>query len=342
MKALKFIGNFFGVILSIVLSLILVVLLIAMPILSAASSLVQPETITDLVLDYVEVIKSNPDIQAGLAETGITAEQVGKVLESDFVEDLIEVYVEDVFSVIDGNSPKLNVETLREIANDNMDELVELFKDIAPNLDMEEIPVTDEDIQAAIHQIVDELGAEIIASLPTPEDLGIIPSGKAAAGSSSAATSLEATEPTTESLPELIGDGPVEEPVDDTATLLQVVRKLHDGTIMMTLIAVVAVISLLIALFRWPRFKGFMWLGVDYAIAAGVSFLLAPAVETLLVLFEIDEEYQSMLAPITNNIASNVTKVAVIEAVLAVLFIAIFVAGRILLKKFKAKKLAAQ
>lgn len=344
MKALKIIGNFFGVLFSIVLSLILVVLLVAMPMISAVSSFTQPETLGDVIenIDYVELIKANPEVSKSLEGMGVTGDLLQEVLESDVVEDLIDVYVEDFFSALDGNTEsRLNTDTLKSIVDDNMDELVPMFKKFASNFGGEGILTTDEEIKLVIGSFVDQYGSDLIGAIPSPEDLGLVPPGMTAGNNSRTALPQESPD-------ETVGnsiDEPVDATPDDTMVpVLQVINELHKGTVMMALIAVVAGISLLIVLFRWPRFKGFMWLGVDYAIAAGISFLVVSSVGVLIgILIEalgIPSDFQMVIASISGILVMNLTKIAVVEAGLAVLFIAVFIVGRILLKKHKAKKLA--
>lgn len=340
MKALKIIGNIFGVLFSVVLSLILVALLIVMPIISAASSFTQPETLGDVIenIDYIELIKANPEVSKSLEEMGVTGELMQDVLESDVVEDLIEVYVDDFLSSLDGNTEsKLNVDTLKSIVDDNMEELVPLVKQFMAISGEGESGATDGQIKAMIEDVVAQYGGDLIAMLPSPQDLGLVPPGMSPGNSS---RTVEPSVPTEETIGEML-DAPADAPVDQTMVMVfQIAKKLHNGTIMMALIASIAIISLLIVLFRWPRFKGFMWLGVDYILAAGISFLVASSVGVVIGMAGIPVELQPVIASVSGALVANLTKVAAIEAGLAVLFIAVFVVGRILLKKYKAKKLA--
>ena len=111
------------------------------------------------------------------------------------------------------------------------------------------------------------------------------------------------------------------------------VRLLGEGAIVMALYVGIAVLSLLLVLLRFPRFKGFIWLGVVLLLSAGVvgvaSFGIGGAGALLVSLAGSMAEL--VAEPILAVLSAAMFKGAGIYAGLAVLFIIVFVVGRKLL-----------
>ena len=117
--------------------------------------------------------------------------------------------------------------------------------------------------------------------------------------------------------------------------VLSGVRLLGEGTIVTILYVGSAVLSLLLLLLRFPRFKGFMWLGVVFLLSAGVVGLASFGIGgSAALLVSVAGPMAELVAePILAVLSATMFKGAGIYAGLAVLFIVIFVLGRKLLLK---------
>lgn len=127
--------------------------------------------------------------------------------------------------------------------------------------------------------------------------------------------------------------------VDETA--LTTIHMLYNGTLVKLSLGLVAVLSLLVVLLRFPRFKGFLWLGITY-LAAAVTLVLASKqadtfVDTLLP-SETTDTLGFALDPIVNLIKNHMNTGARNIAICSGVFILIFVLGRILLSMSKKKE----
>lgn len=107
----------------------------------------------------------NPDMVKDLFGVEVDAATLGKVLASDAVNDLLGAYTEDLTNVITGNGEStFNGETIKRIVNDNIDEIVEVVQEIAPELSTDELKTQ---IQTAVNENADK----IVEALPKAEDL---------------------------------------------------------------------------------------------------------------------------------------------------------------------------
>ena len=92
MKVLKGIANVFGVLLALVLSLVLFVMLITAPVISAAGSFTETDTLKKVVknIDYKELL-AGMDMEEAMGESGLDPELIATVMESGMMDDLVEV-----------------------------------------------------------------------------------------------------------------------------------------------------------------------------------------------------------------------------------------------------------
>ncbi|MBQ7776175.1 MAG: hypothetical protein IJ379_09660 [Lachnospiraceae bacterium] len=114
-------------------------------------------------------------------------------------------------------------------------------------------------------------------------------------------------------------------------TIISVLRKLHKGTYLIYTLCATAVLSLFILLLRFPRFKGFMWLGVVYLLSAlllllpasltRVSDMVIPPIEDIPTL-------QFITTPLLATLSTEFFKTSGVAALLGVVFILVFVFGR--------------
>lgn len=305
MKALKIIGNIFGVLFAIVLSLVLLVTLIASPIITAASDFVKPETIREVVttIDYQKVLEDNGiDLGSSMEEFGIPSDAVNQIMQTDAVGDVIELYVKEIEAAIAGEDVSyITPDAIKQIAGENLPALVDIIFDYIPE---EEIPedMTKEEIKAEVEtaftEYIDTNAEEIISYLPDVKEV-------------------------------------IVQSVD--TQVIETIRYVQNGTFTAAVWIAIAVLSLLIYGCRWPRFKGFMWLGVVYLLGTAVTFALrsvltGPLLEEILASAP---EANIIAVPAIDVVQESIIKVGIILSVLTVLFIATFIVGRVFLAKRK-------
>lgn len=122
--------------------------------------------------------------------------------------------------------------------------------------------------------------------------------------------------------------------------VLNVIVNLRNGTYFWIVFGITAGLTLLVMLCQVMRFKGFMWIGVDYLVAAVFTLISSFAMKAADLSMLLGDEIgvASVFSAATGIIFSEMLKCAGIMALLGVLFIVIFVVGRKLLKKNKAAK----
>ena len=172
MKVLKGIANVFGILLALVLSLVLFVMLITTPLASAAGSFMQTETLKKVVknIDYAELF-TDMEIVGDMSETGLDPEMIATLMESGMVEDIVELYADGVFDMLEGKTDEiaLSAETVNGILQKYLDDIVPIVKAMIPA----EYPVPDEMIRSMTSEMLKEYSGEITGMLPAAEDLGI-------------------------------------------------------------------------------------------------------------------------------------------------------------------------
>ncbi|MBQ8813189.1 MAG: hypothetical protein IJZ85_01645 [Lachnospiraceae bacterium] len=293
MKALKVIANIFGVLIALVLSLILTVFLIASPVISAATSFMQSDTLRKVVknIDYTEMVMANEELAASLSESGIDGAMLESLLDTEMVEEILTVYVDSVFAVLEGEADRITLteETINKIIQEHIDELLPIVKAYIGD----QYPITDEMLKPMVSEMMEDYAGDIVLMLPDADDLGL------------------------------------------DAEMIELISLTRNGTVLIGVVAVAAVLSLLILLCRFVRFKGFMWLGVEYLLSAAVTLLAAfgmgSATKAMLVSAAPGSEV--IAEPILAVVSAELLKGGGVLAGLAVLFILIFALGRVMLKK---------
>ena len=307
MKAVKIIFNILGIILAIILSVALYAVLVAAPIVSVSSSLLQPEMLHNVVqqVDYEALIEANPDLSGTLQEYGMDTETITAILESDAVEEAMDLYMDDIFAAIEGvgKDPKLTPEAIKQIAADHMDEIVEIAKNYKdPSAD-----VATEEIEAQITQVVEEYADDVVELLPAPMEL-----------------SREI----------------FDEVSEEQAVVMESVQILHNGILETVLLIVAIVLSVLIVLCRIKRFKGFMWLGVVYCLASFICLggaLTMGSLSVLVTEVEMSPWMLQLMESASKVLSGAMMTRGLILIGLAVLFIAVFIVGRIIFVKKREK-----
>lgn len=163
MKALKSICNVFGILIAIVLSLVLLIFLIVSPVFSGVTSLVQSETLHSIVrqIDLSELMATD--------SSDPTAAMLNELIRTDLMGEVIDLYIDDTLSALDGDSAQsaLTPDTVNALVQKHMDELMPIMREYAGS-----DPTIDDD---TLKQIITAMfdGDALIEALPSPADLGI-------------------------------------------------------------------------------------------------------------------------------------------------------------------------
>lgn len=141
-------------------------------------------------------------------------------------------------------------------------------------------------------------------------------------------------------VPNVLSMLPTLEELGLDAPAISFLKKLYNGTYLKFMIFVIAAFSLLVVLCRFPRFKGFMWLGVVYLISAVLVFLISLLFKSggRIALVEPTTLFMSIINPLLSILSTEMLKATCIMALLGIVFIIIFVIGRkVLLLKHTAQ-----
>ena len=439
-KLVKFIGNFIGVILSLVLSLALLVMLVATPMLSGLSAFTRPETIRQVVqdVDFAAILRESFRGEMSEEERQQMELVVG-LTETQAFGDLVELYATDLSNAFEGESKPsvLTKEALRKIANNNMDELIDIVRQMGETMGEDLSSYTDAEMEEKVWENFEEMADKFLEMAPTADDLrklmakiseeistdsstdnegpnssvefvedsydtpsdeweegsgtitylpgeggtitnviinsdgtidtengsftyivdengNVIFQGGAGSGAVSGGTISFGKAKTIQNATIrvlLMGIGPLggEKPDADQEDIADEVLKLakmaKNGTLTLAFVGVMVVFALLICLFRWPRFKGLMWVAVMLLIGAvlvalaGVAYIYLPGMiagnsgAKMSVL--------SAVKPVIMIIANSMFVAAAIYAGVAIVLIVLFVLLRKALRKQKAAKAAA-
>ena len=166
---INFITGFFATI----LSFVLVIALIATALVGSVSTMFTPTNLTQMIqdIDISSMILQNEDIASSFEQMGFSAESTEKLFKSNFMNEFLNAYLGDMTDALSGKpveQSSISPEKIKEIANNNIDEIVDIFSEIIPE---EEKPATDEELKEQILEMVNEQAEEIIQMLPDPKTL---------------------------------------------------------------------------------------------------------------------------------------------------------------------------
>ena len=302
MKAVKIILNIFGILLAVILSIVLFASLIATPVVSAATKLISPNTINQVIdeIDF-EVILENSIPEE--SESAIPKEVISKVFETQAAKDfIITLYTSEISAAFKGDVTEgITADQIKQIFNDNIDEITDIMYQYVPKGEN----ISKEELKTNLTQELDVLSDDLAKQLPDVN--------------------------------QLIGEGNDNE-------LIQTASFVFSGTLLNAFIFACVILSGLIYALRFPRFKGFMWLGVVYLLATLVVLAIGIAGSSVssvsaLLLESIPAEMLGIVTPIISVIFSKITNGGLALLGLAALFIAAFILCRIfIVKKKKAAK----
>lgn len=264
--------NVFAIILAWILSIAMVIMLIAAPLAMSALSLLDAETIADVVSEAIlENNKStatqsqnayavqtlsaeteetteempvtdgaldglNPEGLQGIMGEQIDEEVLNKILQSDAVGELLNAYIADVTNAITGKpgEKQFTAEKLVEVVEDNIDEIVEMVEESGETLS------DDEKVQLkiAIQSAVEENAEQIIAEVPAPEE--------------------------------------IKETLIDENKGLEIAFGIlaAKNQIKGAIVGIIVLLSVLIFALRYPRFRGLRWLYTNLFTAVGFNVVI--------------------------------------------------------------------
>lgn len=330
MRTFEKVSNVLCIILAWILSIVLVLTLMVVPMTLSALSLLNTNTITKIVTDTLtqSLIPADEDdtaadyslsklsntSQTSNADTASSAlgsilgdqvspEIMEKLLTSKAAQEFINTYIGDVTNAFTGSgeNAQLDAQKVKSIVSDNMDEIVEIVRQINPNL-------TDSDVaqlKDAITKAVDEQAEDLVQMLPQPEEI---------------------KQELMESSPEL-------------KTAFDILAK--KDTIKLAVIGAVVLLSGLIFVCRLWGFRGFRWLAVDLFVGGGFNglvcvglFLGASVVKQMIA-------DQPMIDGLIGSLLSSFTVGMVIRTVVMLTAAVGLLLAYIFIKKARAAKQAA-
>ena len=436
-KIMKFLGNFVGIVLSLVLSLALIVMLVVTPVLSGVCAFTRPETISKVVqeIDFAAIFRDS--FQGEMSEEEkAQMEFFVSLTETQAFEDLVELYAIDVTNAFEEEAKPsvLTKEALRKIMNDNMDELIQIVRDMGETMGEDTSSYTDAELEEMVREKFEEVADRFLELAPTAEDLrdlmakvgeefstdsssdherpnsgmefiedsydtpsydeeddwegsfsydsesgtittiivngelqsengefsyyvdpetgritiiggegngavaggGTLTLGKALAIQNGKIFVL-AMEVDTTSREQTTGQ-------DEIAVVLKLARMAKNGTLTLVFVGAIVLLALLICLFRWPRFKGIMWVSVVLFIGsalvaiAGVVYTLLPGI--MANNMRTDASTVAAVKPIVKIIANSMYIAAAIYAAAAIVLVILFVLLRKKQRKQQALKAA--
>lgn len=303
MKAFKFILNFFGILLAIILSIITLGTLIITPIISSASSFLQTDTLHKMISDInlSDMFESYITEAAPDSWDDLDVEFIDEFMSSELVKDIIDLYLNNLLGIVEQDRiDSINQEQIDMLLNKHMPEMISIIRPRIPA----ELPVTDAEITQYATSALTPILVELVALLPSLEDLGL------------------------------------------DSTTISILHMLHNGTLLRYTIYAVLILSLLIVLCRFPRFKGFGWLSVTYLLATLILFLLGQNAQNIisaLLSEEFLEKTDFLLQPLLNLFRSNFLLVARNTLIVTVACLLVFILGRKLssLRKPSVQDMAA-
>lgn len=324
--------NVLGIILAWFLSIALVILLIATPIVFSALSLLSADTITKVVAQslapsaevqeqtdevrFVQLSNTSEEDAVGTIDPSqfgdlsgifggeISQESLDMILSSNVAKEFIDTYVGDITNVFteEGGQVQLDAEKIKTIVNDNIDEIADILQTAVPELaDMDTAELKDNILKA-----VDEGAEEIVQALPKPEDI---------------------KQEIMESNPEV-------------EIALQILAQKNN--IKLAVIGVLVVLSALIFVCRIPGLRGFRWLATILFVGGGFGvFTTVGLFVSKSALSQIAEQAGAQVAGIVGALLGDFTNGMLIRTVVMLVSGGVLLTVYILIKKCRAKKLAA-
>lgn len=234
--------NVLTAIAAVLLSILLVVTLPLVSLYGVAVSSVSPAAIGTMTrtavdsmvesADFEQMILENEAVQQNITELGISADVVGKLMQSDAADEVIGMLATDMSNLLtDPDAPVTTTpDALVAVIKEHADELAQIAVEMTGETDKKE------QLKAEIIAAVEKDADGFVTVLPNMEEMR---------------QTLSAEMP------------------------LQEVSRMLNTTILWGGIGICLLLAGLIYLCRFHRFGGFLWLGVDGVLAAGILGIAA-------------------------------------------------------------------
>ena len=151
-------------------SSVLVFTIAVLPLYFSIVSFTNPKTVVNVVqnIDYTDFLLSAEEWQEVISVDGLDAEKIDAFLKSDVVAEALELYAQDFLNATlndDTDERVLTGDALRDLADRNMDELMEFVKSYIPG----DTDIDAEEVEQHIRTAVDTYADTIVEALPLPE-----------------------------------------------------------------------------------------------------------------------------------------------------------------------------
>ena len=324
--------NVLGIIVAWLLSIVMVLMLLVMPVIFSALSMLNAQTVTEIVTDAlnagqetqpsaeeakivtlsntntnqsVDIKDIGGEVLAALFGDQISKEEISAILSSDVAKELIETYAGDMINVLTGEDQAagFTAEKIKSLVNENIDEIVEILQTNVPEFANVDVA----EIKGNIQQAIDENAEKIASAMPKPEQIK---------------QQLTENNPALEAALEILA---------------------MKNTIKLSFICVIVVLSGLIFVCRIPGMRGFRWLAVNLFVGGGMNlFTTVGLLVSKSAVGEIAKTAGVHVASLIGSLLNAFTNGMLIRTVVMLLAGGALLTVYILLKKQKAKKLAAE
>ncbi len=169
---MKLLHNILGILLGIVAAFLLFLVLFFTPLVSSFTKMLQPQTIQQLLneVDLQEELQKIIDQNSFSELNGLDTAFVKDIVKSELMEEIIEIYIENLLGVLEEDDVKLLSEKqITPLLKKHLPEMSALLKSYLPP----EITLTDAQISEYTLTTIEPLILEIASMLPTLEELGL-------------------------------------------------------------------------------------------------------------------------------------------------------------------------
>lgn len=300
---MKIVFNILRGILALILCFVLFGTLIGGSVGSSVTAFVKEDVVATVFtsMDFNEMFEPGSEAYVELENQGVDPVALTALLNDDAMDELYELWVHDLFSVLDETAidSSFTKENIEKIVDKNLDAYVPYVSSIL------QVPEGTE--MSLIKDYAREFMMSIAESLPNAEALG------------------------------LRGPNMTEEDLNT----LTAIRMMLSGIWVVPFIVVAVILSGLIALCRYEKFEGFIWLAVVYFITGGMVFGLGNSLNSLPVSSTLDE-LEMVLMPAMEVFGSKLMVAALAMIGVAVVCLIVFIVGRRLANKKVSSELVVE
>lgn len=287
--------NICGMIVAVLLSVLLFTVLLVMPFAATVQSLTVPDNLSDLIkaIDFTALVKENEGFQQQVEEMGIPADAINQVMHSDIVEDITELYENDLNAALENadTETQFTKQAVMQIFLDNTQEIAAFAKQYVPNAAY----ISEQALEKQVEITIKERGGAVVNFLPPAKEL--------------AQTVIAANDP------------------DGSLAALQKAVTFVRETLMVILYAAFGVLTVLLLAVRWRGWRCCLWAGVTFAGGGLVTALSALGISGLFSLLSsaLPATVTDFLTPLGNVFSNGLFPFAVIFGSMGVIFLVTFI-----------------